>query len=371
MQETSDYERQSEQIMNLLFVNTKGNRGGIVNLSVILMRVLAPREVSSWHVFSNRKADVFNLHLPIQNVPISFGFDYNPLTILKLVVLIKRHRIDFVVVNIAKEIIFGGIAARLCGVKCIRLIGNELDFEKHSLLARKLVDINIFPSRYSLDDAMLKFPFTQNLRNTVVYCGIEDRQVSPADKEAEYKRLELGQKDFIIGYTGRVVRDKGVHVLLQAFARVCEALPNTVLVINGQGSYMQALKGLVANLQLESRVRLLGFAPDCLIAASIYDIAVMPSFFEGFPNTLIEYMSLGKPIISTAVGGIPEALTDGQNALLVKVDNADDLAVKLVILAEDEQLRNMLGNAAKQRYNDNYTASAMADAFLDSIKAIK
>jgi len=53
------------------------------------------------------------------------------------------------------------------------------------------------------------------------------------------------------------------------------------------------------------------------------------------------------------------------------VDNADDLAVKLVILAEDEQLRNMLGNAAKQRYNDNYTASAMADAFLDSIKAIK
>ena len=97
----------------------------------------------------------------------------------------------------------------------------------------------------------------------------------------------------------------------------------------------------------------------------------MPSFFEGFPNTLIEYMSLGKPIISTAVGGIPEALTDGQNALLVKVDNADDLAVKLVILAEDEQLRNMLGNAAKQRYNDNYTASAMADAFLDSIKAIK
>jgi glycosyltransferase involved in cell wall biosynthesis len=356
--------------MNLLFVNTKGNWGGIVNLSVILMRVLSPRGVSSWHVFSKKKTGIFSLPSPVQNVPISFGFDYNPLTVLKLVILIKQHKINLVVVNIAKEIIFGGIAARICGIKCIRLIGNELDFESHRLLCSKLVDLNIFPSRYSLDAALQKFPYTKSLRNTVVYCGIEDRQVSPADKEAELLRLELGEQDFIIGCTGRVVRDKGVHILIQAFAKVCDALPNAVLVINGQGSYMQVLRDLVANLGLGNRIKLLGFAPDCLIAASIYDIAVMPSFFEGFPNTLIEYMSLGKPIISTAVGGIPEALTDGVDALLIKVDDANDLADKLLVMAGDEQLRNRLGDAAKDRFETNYTASAMADAFMESIKAI-
>lgn len=356
--------------MNLLFVNTKGNWGGIVNLSVILMRVLSPRGIGSLHVFSRKKESIFQLPKPIQNVPISFGFDYNPLTILKIIALIKKHKISYVVVNIAKEIIFGGIAAKLCGVKCIRLIGNELDFESHRLLCSKLVDINIFPSRYSMHAALQKFPYTGKLRNTVVYCGIEDRQVSEIEKQAEYIRLGLSPREFIIGCTGRIVQDKGVHTLVMAFAEIRDALPNAVLVINGQGSYMQVVKDLVLNLGLEARVRLLGFAPDCLIAASIYDIAVMPSFFEGFPNTIIEYMSLGKPIISTAVGGIPEALNDGSNAMLVNADDADNLADKLVLLAQDEQLRNRLGSAAKQRYMEHYTASAMAEAFIKSIKAL-
>lgn len=356
--------------MKLLFVNCKKNWGGIATISALLMRALQPEGTESLHFFTKKRADIFVLPEPITNIPVRFGFNYNPFTILKIVLLIKKHQISHVVVNIAKEIIFGGIAARICGIKCIRLIGNELDFEKHRLLCSKFVDLNIFPSRYSLDAALKKFNYTKRLRNTVVYCGVEERQVSEAEKRCEYERLNINPEHFIIGCTGRVVRDKGVKTLFEAFAKVSAAIPQAILVINGKGNYLSVLRKQVSQSQLDERVRIQGFAPDCLISASIYDIAVMPSHIEGFPNTVIEYMSLGKCIITTAVGGIPEALQDGVNGLFFKVEDTDELANKLVLLFKDEQMRQRLGVAARERYLENYTSSAMAASFLHSLEQL-
>jgi glycosyltransferase involved in cell wall biosynthesis len=357
--------------MNLLFVNTKGNWGGIVNLSAVLMRALFDKGVKSWFLCSKNRSKVLILPPPVQNIAMRTGFDYNPLTILKLVKIIKKHDIDYVVVNIAKEIIFGGIAARLCGKKCIRLIGNELDFDRHHLLNRTLVDMNIHPSQYTLNAAVKQFPYCSNMRNKVLYCGIEDRAVSEAEKQAEYARLAVSKDNLIIGCTGRIVEDKGVQTLVKAFAQIADALPQAVLVINGRGEYMPMLEKQVTALGIQHRVRLLGFAPDCLVAASIYDIAVMPSRFEGFPNTIIEYLSLAKPVISTAVGGIAEAITDGDNGMFFTVDDAEDLVQKIMLIAGSPPLMQSLSRNARATYLAHFTAPAMAAAFLGCIQELK
>lgn len=357
--------------MKLLFVNTKKNWGGIVNLGAILMQSLGKSGTSCYNAVSSKRMQSFAIAPPVQNLGFSFGFNYNPLAILKLAIFIKRQQIDFVIVNITKEIIFGGIAAKLCGIKCIRLVGNELDFEKHRFLNAFLVDLNIHPSKWTLKETLRQFPYTNGLQNQVLYCGSEDRKISPAQKEAEYQRLQLSPKQLIIGCTGRIVEDKGVLCLLQAFALLKDKLPQAVLVINGKGKFEAELAKHAAALGIANRVRLQGFAPDCLVAASIYDIAVMPSRLEGFPNTMIEYLSLAKALITTPVGGVTEAITDGVNGLVFQVDKHEELADKILLLATNPELKLALETAGYQSYLARFTASAMAANFVRLIKAIQ
>lgn len=357
--------------MKLLFINTKKNWGGIANLTSILMQTLAKQGVHSYNAVSYNRINSFLLPSPITNIRFRFGFNYNPMAILRLVRLIKQEEINYVVVNITKEIIFGGIAARICGIKCIRLVGNELDFQRHHFLNSNLVDVNIYPSNYTVNESIRNFPYTLNLNNKVIYCGTDDREVSESEKQAEYQRLDVSPTNLIIGCTGRIVADKGVQTLLQAFKIVHAKIPNAVLVINGKGEYSDELLRQARELGIDKYLRLLGFAPDCLIAASIYDIAVMPSRLEGFPNTIIEYLSLGKAVITTPVGGITEAIENNVNGLLFPVDNAAELAEKILQLATDTELRHSLETSARLSYEKRFTAEIMAEAFLALLNSIK
>jgi glycosyltransferase involved in cell wall biosynthesis len=357
--------------MKLLFINTKKNWGGIVNLSSILMQTLAADGIESFNAVSIQRIGSFSLPAPVINLSLSYGFNYNPLAIFTLAKLIRKHKIEFVIVNITKEIIFGGIAARLCGIKCVRLVGNELDFERHHFLNTHFVDLNIHPSHYTLRETKQRYSYTKKLNHDVIHCGTEDRQISIADKQAEYKRLQLSPTHFIIGCTGRIVEDKGVHTLIKAFALLKDKIPEAVLVINGKGEYLTELQQLIKTHELGDRVRAQGFAPDCLTAASIYDVAVMPSRLEGFPNTLIEYLSLGKAVVSTPVGGIPEAIEDKVNGLIFPVDDAGALAECILLVAQNAVLKKALEANARSSYLARFTASAMATAFLTLLKGNK
>jgi glycosyltransferase involved in cell wall biosynthesis len=178
-------------------------------------------------------------------------------------------------------------------------------------------------------------------------------------------RDELGIRPdgTLIVAVGNLYEVKGYVSLLQAVATLRGSYPDLVVAIAGTGYMEPALRALATNLGLESNVKLLGYRadiPDLLDAADLY---VMPSLSEGLPMAMIEAMLAGKAIVASDVGGIPELLESSEHGSLVQPGDASELAARISELIDDPVRRKRMGETARQRAAEKFTASAMVDSY--------
>lgn len=154
-----------------------------------------------------------------------------------------------------------------------------------------------------------------------------------------------------IGVVARLCRDKGLEVMIEAFARLTHRWPDSELVIVGDGESRDGLEILIDNLGIGERVTLAGSQEDVRPWIATFDVAVLPSRREGLPNTLLEYLAMGKAVVATRVGGVPDVIPDESTALLVPPENPGALAAAIDRLLKDPELRAALGEAAARRAN--------------------
>lgn len=153
---------------------------------------------------------------------------------------------------------------------------------------------------------------------------------------------------------GKLQPEKGHDLLIEAVGRMPETDRPSALIV-GEGVERPALEAGIRRLGLESKVKLLGFRPDVPALVAEADVYVMPSRFEGLPIALLEAMALGKAIVAAAVNGIPEAIQDGDNGLLVPREDPEALASALGRLSADAGLRGRLGRRARETWRERFT----------------
>jgi colanic acid/amylovoran biosynthesis glycosyltransferase len=171
----------------------------------------------------------------------------------------------------------------------------------------------------------------------------------------------------VIQHVGRLVPKKGVPDLIQAFGTLCGRYPDLELRIIGDGPEMEACRELVARLNLGEKVVLLGSKAHEVVNQHMKDtdIYVLNSRtddqgdMEGLPNSILEAMSMEKPVVSTYHAGIPQAIQDGENGLLVRERDNEGLAAALEKLIRDPDLRRRLGMAARKTIVAHFSADAM------------
>jgi glycosyltransferase involved in cell wall biosynthesis len=158
-----------------------------------------------------------------------------------------------------------------------------------------------------------------------------------------------------IAFMGRLGQRKGVYDLLEAFRRVSEELPNVQLLLGGDGEIEQVRKE-VLRCGLEDRVQILGWVngQDKFDVFDQADIYVLPSYNEGLPGSILEAMASSTPIISTPVGGIPEAVNEGVNGYLVDPGDVDSLYSRLLMLCKDSGLRLRMGEASRKLVEEKF-----------------
>jgi glycosyltransferase involved in cell wall biosynthesis len=161
---------------------------------------------------------------------------------------------------------------------------------------------------------------------------------------------------FTVGYAGRLVRLKGVDVLLRAFASLAGDLPVARLEIAGAGQESGALRLLAAELGIAERVVFLGWSTDLATVIERWDVAVQPSREEAFGVAALEAMACGVPIVASAVGGLAEVVVDGKTGFLVPPGDATALAARLRWLALNPRLRRALGRAGHGRAAAHFSA---------------
>lgn len=186
-------------------------------------------------------------------------------------------------------------------------------------------------------------------------------EVPEASKLTEMDRQQLrasrgaGPGDLIVCNVARLYPEKGHDRLLRLWPSVVEAVPNAKLWIYGVGPLEQELRKLHEELGLSGSVLFIGFAHDLMDELSTCDVQVHPSFNEGVPLAICAGMASGLPIVSTAVGGIPEVIEDGKSGYLVDVEDIEGLIHRLVSLLRDGNHRRKIGQAATRFIQDEYS----------------
>lgn len=166
------------------------------------------------------------------------------------------------------------------------------------------------------------------------------------------KPVQIQSDKPILLYAGRLEKYKGLDNLIKSMSKILEKIPQTKLYIAGTGSQEKELKLMVKQLKLEKSVKFLGHLNQKKLAIEYEKctIFVLPSIWpETFGKVGVEAMSVGRPVIASRVGGIPEWLIDGKTGYLVDPGNSDQIAGKVIKLFSDKKLlMQMSKNARKQ-----------------------
>jgi glycosyltransferase involved in cell wall biosynthesis len=163
---------------------------------------------------------------------------------------------------------------------------------------------------------------------------------------------------------GMLIYLKGIQYLIRAMPVVLQKQPQVKLVIAGQGEEEQNLRSLAQELGITEQLLFTGHLDQSMLAAYMKNCLaiVLPSLTEGLPRVVIEAQLLGKPVIASRVGGIPEIITDGETGLVVEPEDWQALAQAMVKILEDPALAERMGNAAralmgeKFNYQNYYTS---------------
>lgn len=173
-------------------------------------------------------------------------------------------------------------------------------------------------------------------------------------------RDHLNPATLDVAFLGRLERDKGIYDLLEAFVEVQRRFPAARLRCAGDGD-LAGVRRRAEALGIEKAVECLGWIGDrekwALLSTSA--VCALPSYYEGLPMAVLEAMAAAVPVVATRVGGIPAAITDGVEGVLIAPGDCHALSASLCRLLEDADLRVRMGQAARARTEREFAAPAV------------
>lgn len=209
---------------------------------------------------------------------------------------------------------------------------------------------------------------------TVTNFADEDafRALTPAERALTRRGWRVPDDALVVGCVARLDPVKDHATLVRAMATLRASGRRAHLVLVGDGETRRPLEALVAELGLQEGVTFVGELRDGRNHHRAFDVSVLCSLSEGFPNTLVEAMAAARPVVATAVGGSVDAVVDGETGILVAPGSPDALAAALARLCDDPDERARLGRAGHERarllYDPTRTVAAL-EAMYDRLLA--
>ena len=300
--------------------------------------------------------------LPV-NIARDISLKKDLIALVQIIKHLKKIKPDIVNVGTPKMGLLGTIGAFFCGVKIRIYSCRGFRYEHESGLKRTILILmekitarlshHIICISPSVKERGLKDRIF-NERKTVLFGKGSSNGInlSKFNKEAVNiqkiaslkKRLNIERK-FVFGFVGRIVDRKGVKELFEAFSHLNHMYPETYLIIVGKANIEQVSDpNLIKQMDNHPAIHLAGFQKDIPLYLSLFDVFVLPAWWEGFGNTLIQAAAMGLPVISTNVTGCKDAVNDGYDGVLIKSKSVEELinSMEFLYLNQEERLR--LGN---------------------------
>ena len=294
-------------------------------------------------------------------LPLNIYADYNPFKILHTKWILKKKKIDVIVLNLNKDIRVAGIAARMADIPVIiARNGIQLfsDKWKHKMTI-KLVD-GIITNSKSIKNAYNQFSWMNKNKTTVIYNGLGlKKNIKPLDIK---KIWNIPKNHVVFVAAGRLVPQKGFDLLIDAANRLKNSPRPFTLLIAGMGKDRKSLQEKIVLNKL-SNVKLIGFQNNLPPILKASDYVIMPSRQEGMPNVVMESMALGKSVLAAKVNGVSELMDHNRTGYIF-----DPMKVKPILDAMNFVLDNHgsekiinWGLLAKDHIKNNFRLDKMID----------
>jgi glycosyltransferase involved in cell wall biosynthesis len=196
---------------------------------------------------------------------------------------------------------------------------------------------------------------------SVIHNGI-DTDAWAQNRSANSLREELGLGPVfpVIGYVGRIMPEKDLETWLRAAAIVAQKYPQGKFVLVGEGkdnTHLKQLKRLAVDLGIADQTYFPGYRSDLLPVYASFDLFVLSSRREGLPNSVLEAMAMGLPVVTTDVAGAKELVVNGETGFIVPQQDDQDLARAILTILGDEQRRSVMARAGRRRVELEFSFS--------------
>jgi glycosyltransferase involved in cell wall biosynthesis len=319
--------------------------------------------------------------LKLRLVP-SLGREISPLDDIRalgrVTAIAREFRPDIVHTHLAKAGTIGRLAARAAGARIVIHTYHGTVFRGYfgTVKSRAFVEIERALSHVTTRIVAI----TPGQRRELIELGIGDERkvveiplgldlgpfLEPIDRTQARSRLDLPPNKPVVAIVARLVPVKNVSLFLRAMASV----PSAVALIVGDGELRGRLQTEAAELGIADRSRFVGWQSDVRTVYAAADVVALTSNNEGSPVSIIEAMAVGRSIVSTAVGGVPDVVRDGVDGVLVRAGDANALAAAINSLLADSSRRARLGAAGRLNVERRYDASRLVADVTDLYESL-
>jgi glycosyltransferase involved in cell wall biosynthesis len=308
-------------------------------------------------------AEPARAHAVVETVPM--GGDLDAAMTWRLHGLIRRHRPHLVHLHSRRGAdVWGALAARLAGLPCVlsRRVDNP---EPRWLVA---VKYRLYGHVIAISEGIRRVLLAEGLAPESVSCvrsALDPAPyLAPCDRAGLRRELELPEDAPLLAMVAQLIPRKGHRYLLEALPRLLPRHPGTRVLFFGRGPLEADLRQEVAQRGLGAQVRFMGFRTDLARWLGGLDVLVHPADMEGLGISLLQAAAAGMPIVASRAGGMPEVVRDGENGLLIPPGDVPALAVALLRLLDDGDLRRRLGEAGRALVLREFSPEAMCEGNL-------
>ena len=303
--------------------------------------------------------------------------------------ILRQEKPEIIHLNSSKSGLLGALAGRLTGVPQIVFTAHGWSFnEKRSWLAKKVLLLlhwltiilchRVIAVSQKTKQDMEKLPFVKNKIN-VIHNGLDNtkffnrfvarRELTnyfPKEiRRADESRFDL-QTKFWLGTVSELHQNKGLDILIEAFANVVRKMLNSslgwslVLVIIGEGEERSKLQKLIRDKRLEGRIFLLGQVPEARNYLKAFDIFTLTSRTEALPYAAIEAGAAGIPVIASEIGGLSEIIPGPEFGILTPPENIKEVEKSLLYMLKKPEYRKLAASNLKKHVRENFSLKKMA-----------
>jgi glycosyltransferase involved in cell wall biosynthesis len=295
----------------------------------------------------------------ITHVPVpfrSYGWLGVPIAIVRLLILVRREKIDAIHSHDRWTAMFGRCVSALSGVDYFYTA--HIEFFSRKATAR-LFGRNVTAVSEAVKQNLIGYFGIPRDHIQVIYNGQDVKPPTAEQCRAIQERYELTARDRVISSIGRLTALKGHRFLLAALRELCGNHPEVKCLLVGDGDERGTLEQLARDLHVSKHVVFCGALEDVTPIIGVSEFTVLPSLSEGLPLVALESLLLGVPVVASKVGGIPELVVDGVNGRLVSPGDVQGLATSIQWMLKNREQSARMGLNGRDTLRDKFSGRVM------------